>query len=437
MRNYLGEFANAITRVFSASGTPEPGPAPIKPETRPEYIYSWGQTTKSGQRVSVEKAKQLSTAYRCGNILSDDIASLPLQVFQKSGRSIIQVDPDSVTRNTSYLLEIEPNRWMTPFVFKKTVILWMIYYGNAYIWEPAVPYRELFILDAEKTNPVFDQNGNLWYETLFPDGKTEKLPAVEVTHLMINSTDGLSGKSVLTYARETMGRQLGAHDTQDRLHGQGLNPAAAIYVNGEISDDKARQKIKNSYLDSVRGSSNSSGVAVFDNKISKFETISIKPIDAQFLETVQATDAEIANYFGVPLHKLNMGKQSYESNQAQQMDYLNTTLNPYLVQWEQAARLKWIPAADRANTYARFIREALLRTDAKTRSAYLKELIMSGQLTPNEARQIEDRSAYEGGDSYYMPSNMARVNPDGSLLMQSSAPSTTEPEEESDETENE
>jgi HK97 family phage portal protein len=393
---------------------PEPGAPPIKPETRPESLRSWGLFTKTGKNVSAETAKTIATAYRCGNILSDDIASLPFQVFQKTGRSISQVAPNGVTRNTAYLMEIQPNRWMTPFVFKKTVVQWLIYYGNAYIWEPVSGYREWFILDADKTTPEFDKSGGLWFKSTFPNGEVEHIPGNEILHLMINSTDGLSGKSVLTYARETIGRQIGAHETQDHIHSQGLNPAAVLWVDGEVNKE-ARDKIKDSYLSAVKGSENSGGVAVMDSRVTKFEAITMKPADAQFLETVAATDSEIANFFGMPLHKLNMGKQSYESNAQQQLDYLSTTLNPYLVQWEQAGRLKWLKLDEQGDTYLRFIREALLWMDAKTRSEYLKGMILSGQMTPNEARQVNDLSAYEGGDTYYIPSNMAMVLKDGSL----------------------
>jgi HK97 family phage portal protein len=405
---------DVIRRAINA--VREPPPAPFEPETRPEYIYRWGQTTTAGQRVSAETAKSIATAYRCGNIISDDIASLPLQVFQRIGRQIIQVQPDPIARNTAYLTELEPNRWMNPFVFKKTAILWLLYYGNAYIWEPAGPYREWYILDADKTTPGFDQNGNKLYRTQFPNGEIQDLPSVEVLHLMINSTDGLSGKAVLTYARETLGRQLGAKETQNRIHSQGLNPTAALWVNtSKELTRELRQKVKEAYLESVKGSGNAGGVAVFDNAIKDFKTISISPVDAQFLETIQATDAEIANFFGLPLHKLNMGKQSYESNTQQQLDYLSTTLNSYLVQWEQAARLKWLRQEEQGYTYLRFNRNALLRTDPETRGKYLKEMISCGIFSPNEARQIEDLSPYEGGDAHYIPSNMARVLPDGSL----------------------
>lgn len=388
--------------------------APITPKTRPDYVGAWGHLTVAGQNVTVEKAKTLATAYRCGNILSDDIASLPFQVFRQGGRSITRVEPNAALRNTAYLIEIQPNRWMTPFIFKKTIVTWLMYYGNAYIWQPEGSYREFFILDADKTLPGFDQYGNLLFQTTFPNGEKQDIPGAEMLHLMINSTDGLSGKSILTYAKETMGRQLGAKETQNRIQSQGLTATGALYLNGTLNEE-ARAKVKDAYFAALRGASNTGGVAVFDNSVSKFETISMTPEDAQFLESINATDAEIANFYGMPLHKLNMGKQSYESNEQQNMDYLRTTLNPYLKQWEEAARLKWLPESERGTTYLRFIREALLQTDAKTRSTYLKEQILSGQMTPNEARQINDMSAYEGGDSYYIPANMGRVSADGSL----------------------
>jgi len=164
------------------------------------------------------------------------------------------------------------------------------------------------------------------------------------------------------------------------------------------------------------GSSNAYRLAVMDAKISKFEVITMKPVDAQFLESINATDVQIANFFGMPAYKLNMGKQSYESNEQQDLDYLKTTLDPYLVQWEQAAALRWLSETEQNYTYFRFNRDVILRTDAKTRTTILKDKILSGQLTPNEGRQIEDMPAYEGGDAHYIPSNMALVGPDGALI---------------------
>ena len=143
-------------------------------------------------------------------------------------------------RNTAYLTEKQPNRWMVPFLWKKTIVNWLQFWGNAYIWQPVGPYRELFIMPADKTYPRLDEDGNKWYATTWPNGEKDMIPDVEMVHLMINSKDGLTGNSMLGYARETFGRQLAAHETQDSISGDGLKPTAALYMKGmDISPGSA------------------------------------------------------------------------------------------------------------------------------------------------------------------------------------------------------
>jgi HK97 family phage portal protein len=393
---------------------PPPPEATVPPFLRPEIVSSYGTSTVSNQIVSPETAKGIASAYRCANLISDDIASMPLQIFRRSGRNRDLIAPDPVTRNMAYLLGVSPNRWMTPFIFKKTLALWLIFWGNAYIWQPGSPYRELFILPANWTYPVFDKEGTLWYRTYFPSGKWEFIPAVEITHLMINSTNGFVGHAVLTYARETFGRQQAAHETQDRLNGAGLNPTAILWVNGTVNP-AAREKLRKEYTDVVTGSANVGKAAIFDNTITKFETITMKPADAQFLESINATDAEIANFFGVPLYKLNMGKQSYDSNAQQDIDYLKTTINPYLVQTEQAGGLKLLSTQEQATDYLHFDRDVLLTIDAKSRAEVHEKRILSGVESPNEARADEDMSPAPGADIHLIPANYAVILPDGTI----------------------
>lgn len=396
-----------IQRIVNAApSSPVPGPA------MPAKFwgdFGWSGRTKAGRSMDDETAKRISTAYRCATILSDDIASMPLQVFNSFRSQITRIYPDAVRRNTAYLTERQPNRWMTPFIFKKSVMDWLIWHGNAFIWQPPQAQRELFILPAGKVEVELDRAGNLWYEAAMPDGSEVMIPDVEMVHLMINSRDGLHGRGVLQYARETLARQSGAHETQDEIAGNKLNPTAAVTMNGDI-DKAARDVVKKSYLDAVDG-----GVVVFDNKIAKFETITMKPTDAQFLETINATDQEIANFFGIPAYKLGMGKQSYESNEQQNLEYLKSSLNPFLIQWEQAGNLKWFSEADQPFTYLKFNRDAILQTDSKTRTEILKMKIESGMLSPNQALAVDDQNGYTGGDQHYILANMAKITANGSL----------------------
>lgn len=393
---------------------------PNIPETMtlPEFLQASSLVNSAGQTVNEETSKTLATAYRAFNVLSDDFAKIPLQTFiNKGDGKINRLAPDARTQNIAWLLEVSPNRYMTPFIFKKTFNMGALVHGAGYIWKPIRHLgnrNEMFILNPATTFPVFKIDGSLWYQTTFSSGDTEYIPAVEIFALLINSGDGITGKGIVSYARETFGRQLGAHQTQGKFYAQGLNPGGLIWVDGEINKE-AKNKIRDAYAEQMGGTQNAYRLAVMDSKVTKFEQITMKMVDAQFLEQIQATDVDIAKFFGMPLYKLNMGKEAYNSNEQQNLDYLNTTLDPYLVQTEEGARLKWLSEVEQSYTYFRFQRDVILRTDAKTRSEVIAKRIQTGVLTPNEGRQIEDLSGYAGGDLHFIPANMAVILEDGTV----------------------
>ena len=136
----------------------------------------------------------------------------------------------------------------------------------------------------------------------------------------------------------------------------------------------------------------------------------MKPIDIQFLQGINATDVEICNFFGVPLNKVNMGKQSYSSNEQNNLDYLGSTLDPYLVQIEQIARVKFLPESQQDTMYFKFYRKALLQIDAEARSNVNTKNIGMGVSSPNEAREDEDLSGYPEGEKFWMSRNYSPVN---------------------------
>jgi HK97 family phage portal protein len=390
------------------SGNPKPKEDRAASPTA-EYAPSWGYHTDSGEYVTVAGAQGIATAYRAKNIISDDVAKMPFQMIRRVGRNIEQVQPDAVTRNMAYLLQVSPNLWgWTPFLFKKAAVEWLLFHGNAYMWSPIEGPRQLLMLPADKTTPVFDFDGNLWYRHTFSSGVTAYIPAVEILHLLINpDSTGFIGRGVITFARETFGRQMAAHKTQGMLFKQGFLPAAYVKMAGDLSAE-ARRKVRDAYEETISGSGNAYRLAVFDNKIVEFSPIEMKYKDAQFLESIDANDRDICNFFGLPEHMLNRGKEAYNSNEQKYIEYLQGTLDAYLVPWEEAARIRWLSRAEQATTYFRFVRESLLRMDSKTRGESLAIRVQNGMLTPNEAREKEDRSADPApeADRLYMASNI-------------------------------
>ncbi|RPI95375.1 MAG: phage portal protein [Chloroflexi bacterium] len=402
-------LSKAISRR-SSRAVIAPNNSTVTPQTLPELINTLGMATGSGQIVTPESSKNVATAYRCGNILSDDIAKLPLQVYvsRRTGE-IERQRPDPFVRNLAWLLERQPNRWWSPFQFKKQVAQWLIHWGNGYVWQPPTYPREHFILPSNVTYPVFDRNGELWYMTKFRgDNQHTPIPGVEVAQFMINPDEtGFNGRGVIQYARETIGRQLSAYASQNSLFRNGLSAAGILWLAGETAPE-LRKKVREMYEEVMSGEGNSGRIAILDKKVTQFQPVTMQPKDIQFLSLIQDNDIAVMNYYGMPSYKLNTGKQAYNSNEQNNNDYLSTTLDPYLVQIEQVGGLTWLPLEEQGYTYLRFERSALFRTNAKERGDYLNAAIQNGRLKPNEARQIEDRpaEANPAADLLYMQSSV-------------------------------
>lgn len=375
------------------------------------YEPSWGVATESGEYVTVESSQSIATAYRAKNIISDSVAIMPLKHYHRVGRATNEVQEDPVTRNLAYLLQVSPNLWgWTPFQLKKAVIEWLLFYGNGYVWKPPVSPAQLFVLPADRTRPMFDLQGNLWYEHYFSSSdKPSYIPSVEILHLLINPDEtGMMGRGVITFARETFGRRIAAANLQGRVFSQGFMPAAYMKFDGDLSKEM-RDKVRSSYEESMSGSANAYRLAIFDRKVTEYKPIDIHLADAQFLESISATDDDIALFFGIAGHMLNRGKEAYNSNVEKWEEFKTLTIDPLVVPWEEAARVRWLSSAEQGSDYFKFKREALYRMNPKERADMNSTKIQSGQLSPNEARAMEELDPYPLGDEHFMNSGVQPI----------------------------
>ena len=185
-------------------------------------------------------------------------------------------------------------------------------------------------------------------------------------------------------------------------------PAAYLQMNGTLDKEK-REMVRKAYEEAMSGSENAYRLAIFDNKVTKYEAVNIQLKDAQFLESIDATDRDICNFFGLSEHMLNRGKEAYNSNEQKYIEYLQGTLDSYLVPWEEAARIKWLSQVEQGNNFFRFVRESLLRMDSKARADAMAVRIQNGMMTPNEAIEKEDGEPYPEGDLHYMAANIQPI----------------------------
>ena len=107
---------------------------------------------------------------------------------------------------------------------------------------------------------------------------------------------------------------------------------------------------------------------------------------------------EISRFSGVPKHMLQTGKESYNSNAQQRLNYVTDTLLPYVVQWESEDSYKLTgPKLRETGAYIHGNVEALLRADPGTRADFYVKLIEHSVMCPDDARAKEEYNPIPGG----------------------------------------
>jgi hypothetical protein len=131
----------------------------------------------------------------------------------------------------------------------------------------------------------------------------------------------------------------------------------------------------------------------------KWKPITVSAADMEMQASREYQINEIARVYRIPPHMIG-GKgdsQTYANVESQNLSFLQHTLRPWLVRVERTIS-DLLPAGQ----WARFNVDELLRADQLTRYRTHQLGIMSGILTPNEARSIENRTPYPGGDAFVM-----------------------------------
>ena len=266
------------------------------------YRYSapflFGQSI-SGKTVNEMTAMQNSAVYACVRILSESIAALPLHVYrynENGGKSRATDHP------LYYLLHDAPNPEMTSFNFRESLMTHLLLWGNGYA---LIDYdrrgvSKLTPLLPNRMNVERDDTGEIVYKYLPSAAETSKfqntaqvtLPRQRVLHIPALGFDGLIGYSPIAMARNAIGVAIACEEFGAKFFENDARPSGILMHPGTIRNP---DKLRDSWQTAFSGE-NHGKTAVLEEGV-KYETISIPPDDAQFLDTRKFQIAEIARIF--------------------------------------------------------------------------------------------------------------------------------------------
>ena len=366
-----------------------------------------GQQSNSGVDVDEESALKISTVYACVKVISETIASLPLNLLKE----LTNGDSEKAKQHPLYtILKDVPNSEMSSFTFREMLMTNLLLWGNAYALIKRNKNGEIIELYPLKSkNMVVERDAvsnNIKYTYTNNRGITKTYSPKQIFHIPAFSFDGIIGVSPITYAREAMGLALATEEFGARFFGNGARPGGVLEHPGVLKDP---EKLRESWNKVYQGTANSHKVAVLEEGM-KYHEIGMSPEDSQFLQTRSFQIAEICRIFRVPPHMVgDLSRSTFSNIEHQSIDFVVHTIRPWLVRWEQAITRALLSEEERTIYYAKFNVDGLMRGDFVTRMNGYAIARQNGWMSANEIRALENMNkipADQGGDLYLLNGNM-------------------------------
>lgn len=372
-------------------------------------ITEWFESSGSGTSPSL--SMKISTVYRCVDVLSSTIASLPLHLKVKNN-GVFEIMESGML---SCLLNFQANERQTSYELIQNAIIQMLMQGNAYILPR---YRDGQVDSLVLLTPhtvTYDRETNLYMINDFTNAIFGTFEADEIIHLRNISLDGgYTGVSTITYAAKC----LSVSEKADARTSDSFKPGATqrgfisgdseagVRGFGEMQDEQLK-----TITDRVRSEVNSGKSIFYVPGQAKFNPLSISPTDLRLLETRQFGVLEICRYFGVHPDKVFAGQsQNYKASEMSNASFLSDTLMPKLRKIETSFTAKLIGKESFSRMKIEFDTEPIYQSDLATMGNYIEKTVQNGVYTPNHWRAKKGQKPIDGGDQLFISCNVAPVD---------------------------
>lgn len=334
-------------------------------------------------------------------ILAEYLAKLPLEIYQSSQEA-------GKLKNKKHrlyrLLHNSPNSYQTSTNFFRQLEFWRNKYGNA--WAKIHRSRGGLAEYLEQIHPremagYSIKNNELYWLRIKEDGTKETLNNMDVLHFPFISDGGVMGLNPVQILLRELDNIYQGKTTLNHAYRNNLN--IEKYFKTGITNFQAKG-VKDSIEEIKKEYSGSFSAKKAPFLPAGFELVTVPPgniQDAQILESLKFSKADIYELFGVPLPE----RKSYNSIEQESLNFKTNTLQPIARMYRQELEKKLLTDEEiGADVSIEFNLNAMVEADMTTRGTYLKTLHGMGVISSNTVAKMEGFDTYEGGELHFIQS---------------------------------
>jgi HK97 family phage portal protein len=354
---------------------------------RPAYGSS------AGEIVDQNTAFTSTTIMAAVTLLADSVALMPLDLYREVGTRYERLPSPLALR--------KPNAEQTLFDFVHQFIATLAIHGTCFVYAPRKGQEiiELRNIHPDRVSIQIDTNENstTYGERIYTiTGSSEQFTSDVLKQVdWLRFPNQVRGLSPIDSLRQAIGTNIAIDRFLAQFYGDGATPSSVLETDNNLSPEAA-EVLRNTWVDTLYKNRKP---AVLTGGL-KWRSVTVSASDMDTINYREAIVRDISRAYRIPLHMINGSggdNQTYQNIESAGINFLRHTLLPWCRRLEDLIS-ELLPADQKV----RFDVNEFARADQLTRVRAQQTMIMSGTLTPNEARQIEGREPYDGGDQFIM-----------------------------------
>ena len=346
--------------------------------------------------VTQEQALGVPAVWAAVNFLSGTLAGLPLNVYDKDSKGNKKKVKASKAAPVVDMLAHAVNDDCSSFQWRFDLFTAVFTEGRAvtYIERDAAGRAiNLFPLIAPTVERL--KNGRKRYRA---GGKFyDQSDVIDLTFML--KSDLLSHRSPLRQCAVAIGKAVNAGEYGSKLFKNGGLPA--FVLQGPFGSEKSAQRASADIAEATKEAARKGGNVLAIPTGHKLDPLGGDPEKMQLVETQGFGVVEVARIYQLPPTFLqDLSRATFSNSEQQDLHLVKHTLKRWVEQTEAELNLKLFGRG--SSRFVEFNMDGLLRGDYKTRMEGNSLAIQTGQLTPNEARAMDNREGLEGGDKLFI-----------------------------------
>jgi len=354
----------------------------------------------AGQWVTPETATGVAAVHACVQLIAETVASLPLAPYRRTedgGKIVDNMHP------LYRVLHDQANEAQTAMEFREQLIASCLLTGNGYALKELDgrgAVTQLLPLHPSHMRPVKLVNGRVRYEFTPPQGGIQRYTQDEILHVRYRSTDGFTGLSPISIARQTIGVALAQQSFESAFYRNGATISGALKHPQRLTVDQITN-LQSTFEENYSGASNAFRMIILEEGM-EFQAMGMSMLDAQFVESRKLTLEDVARIYRIPPPAIGiLSDATYSNITEQSRSLVMHTLRPWLVRLEQAMNASLLTQDGRRSHFIEHNAEGLLRGTQTDRYTAYQIGRQWGWLNVNEIRRRENLSNIgKEGDVY-------------------------------------